>query len=158
MDINSVSSSNRRQIHILKECIENLQESNRTLQSHIENVESLLTEFIKKQRENIYYDQSPISYNQGYKLVEQKSSEEDSKLVEKDSRTTDGEYKVPVSNGNMSSISSLFKLSFSKEDLSFCGKGPRPLFEQYEIYGRKTFFPPRRKSRGKRIQSTSCKP
>ena len=93
MEINSVSSSNRRQIHLLKECIDNLQESNRTLQSNIENVESLLTEFIKKQSENKPF----IPYNEGYKLFEQKSSEEDSKSVEKDSRPTDGEYKVSVS-------------------------------------------------------------
>ena len=93
MEINSVSSSNRRQIHLLKECIDNLQESNRTLQSYIENVESLLTELIKKQSEN----KRSISYKQGHKPVEQKSSEEDSKSVEKDSRTTDGKYKVSVS-------------------------------------------------------------
>ena len=151
MDINSVSSSNRRQIHLLKECIENLQESNRTLQSNIENVGSLLTEFIKKQSENIYYDQGPISYNQGYQLVQQTSSEEDSKSVEKDSRPTDGEYKVSVSNGSMSSISSLFRLSFSEEDLSFCGKGLfcGPLFEQYEYMRGRLPFP-----REKGFQST----
>ena len=80
----------------------------------------MLTEFITKQSEN----KGPISYNQGYKLVEEKSSKGNSVSVEKDARPMDGEYKVSVSNGSMSSISSFFRLSLSKEDLSFCGKDP----------------------------------
>ena len=36
----------------------------------------------------------------------------------------DVEYKVSVSNGSMSSISPFFRLSLSKEDLSFYGKDP----------------------------------
>ena len=150
MEINNVSSSNRRQIHLLKECIDNLQESNRTLQRNIENVESLLTEFIKKQNENKQH----ISYSQGYKSVGQKSFEEDSKLLEKGSKPLKESYKVSVSSGSMFSKSPLFMQSFSKDDLSLCGKDPRSLFEQYEICGscwRTTSFPLRKRGLRKRF-------